>query len=102
MATKARGEGNGGARPAAKRRVTLVAGVGEAGQVVATGDFSGWSQGGVALKRRKDGAWSATLSLEPGEYQYRLLVDGEWRNNPDAERRVGNGYGSENDVLTVA
>lgn len=100
MATKTRGDGDG-AR-VAKRRVTLVARVGEAGQVVATGEFCGWDQQGVGLKRRKDGAWSATLSLTPGEYQYRLLVDGQWRNNPDAERRVANGYGSENDVLTIA
>jgi hypothetical protein len=91
-----------GARAAGKRRVTLVARVGEATDVVATGEFSGWSEQGVGLKRRRDGAWSATLSLPPGEYQYRLRVDGQWRNNPDAERRVGNDYGSENDVLTVA
>jgi hypothetical protein len=81
--------------------VTLVAPIAGAGKVVATGDFTGWSLDNVRLKRRPDGAWSATLQLEPGEYQYRLLVDGQWRNNPAAERRVGNPYGSENDVLVV-
>jgi hypothetical protein len=89
-------------RPPAKRRVTLVVPVGDAGAVVATGDFTGWSTEGVRLKRRPDGAWSVDLSLAPGEYQYRLFVDGEWRNNPAAGRRIANAFGSENDVLVVS
>lgn len=83
------------------RRVTLVVPQLEAADVVATGDFTGWSADGLRLKRRKDGCWSATVSLAPGEHQYRLRVDGEWRNNPGAERRVPNEFGSENDVLVV-
>ncbi len=81
--------------------MTLVAPIASATKVVATGDFTGWSAEGVRLKRRRDGAWSTTLQLTPGEYQYRLLVDGHWGNNPEAERRSGNPYGSENDVLVV-
>jgi 1,4-alpha-glucan branching enzyme len=87
-----------------KRRITLVVpelDAGAARAVVATGDFNGWSGEGVRLKRRRDGCWTATVSLDSGEHQYRLLVDGEWRNNPGAERRVPNGFGSENDVVVV-
>ena len=83
------------------RRVTLVVPRLEAANVVATGDFSGWSAEGIRLKRRRDGCWEAALAVSPGEHQYRLLVDGEWRNNPGAERRVPNGFGSENDVLVA-
>ena len=93
------------ARPApasATKRVTLVATVREAKEVVATGDFSSWSLEGIQLKRRPDGAWAAALQLTPGEYQYRLRVDGRWENNPAAERRAANAFGSENDVLVVS
>ncbi len=71
--------------------------------VIATGDFSGNARSteGVVLKREKGGAWSASILLAPGEYQYRLLVDGRWANNPAAERRIANEFGSENDVLVV-
>jgi 1,4-alpha-glucan branching enzyme len=92
------------ARPApasASKRVTLVATVGEAKEVVATGDFTSWSAEGVRMKRRPDGTWAATLQLASGEYQYRLRVDGRWENNPAAERRAANAFGSENDVLVV-
>jgi len=84
-----------------RKRVTLVATVGGAKEVVATGDFTSWSVEGVRLKSRPDGTWAASLQLSPGEYQYRLRVDGRWENNPAAERRAANAFGSENDILTV-
>jgi 1,4-alpha-glucan branching enzyme len=90
------------ARTPARKRVTLVATVREAKEVVATGDFSSWSAEGVPLKSRPNGTWAASLQLAPGEYQYRLRVDGRWENNPAAERRAANAFGSENDILTVA
>jgi 1,4-alpha-glucan branching enzyme len=85
-----------------RRLVTLVAPVGDASEVAATGDFTGWSKEGMRLRRRPDGAWAVTLQLSPGEYEYRLIVDGRWQNNPGAERHAANPFGSQNDVLVVA
>ena len=96
----ARSTTNSAGRQARKSRVTLVVPIDQAKVVVATGDFTDWSLEGVPLKRRRDGAWAKTLYLAPGRYEYRLLVDGHWGNNPAAEHS-GNPYGSENDVLTV-
>jgi hypothetical protein len=90
----------GAGRPAPKSRVTLVAPIEQASEVVATGDFTDWSHEGITLKRRKDGAWSRTLYLAPGRYEYRLLIDGHWGNNPAAEHS-DNAYGSVNDVIFV-
>jgi 1,4-alpha-glucan branching enzyme len=73
----------------------------DAKRVSVTGDFSGWSEDGIRLVRGREGEWQTTLELEPGEYQYRLRVDGEWRDDESAERRVANPFGSENDVLEV-
>ena len=69
--------------------------------VVLTGDFSGWAPGMVRLDRSTGGAWSGTLELAPGEYQYRLIVDGQWRDHSEARRRVPNPFGGENCVLVV-
>jgi hypothetical protein len=92
----------GATKAPGRKRVTLVATVGSAQEVVATGDFTSWSAEGIPLKSRADGSWAASLQLSPGEYQYRLRVDGRWENNPAAERRAANAFGSENDILTVA
>ncbi len=101
MSPRSTGQAKAPKANGSKRRVTLVVPGLEASDVVATGDFTEWSVEGVRLKRRSDGCWTAALSVTPGEHQYRLLVDGQWRNNPAAERRVANGYGSENDVIVV-
>lgn len=84
------------------KKVLLAAKLGPAAEVLLTGDFNGWNGHPVPLKKAADGTWSATLSLAPGEYQYRLLVDGQWRDHPEAAKRVPNPFGTENCVLTVA
>jgi AMP-activated protein kinase-like protein len=70
-------------------------------EVVITGDFSGWSPDRYPMRKDPDGVWRTRLHLKPGEYQYRLRVDGEWRDDPQAARRVPNPYGGENSVMVV-
>mgnify|MGYP001588743659 CR=1 FL=1 len=73
----------------------------QAKEVVLTGDFTGWALDRVKLQKAQNGEWQTTLVLPPGEYQYRLRVDGEWRDHEQATRRVPNVFGTENDVLVV-
>jgi hypothetical protein len=68
----------------ARKRVTLVATVGKAKEVVATGDFTSWSVEGVRLKNRPDGTWAASCSFAWRE-PVSSAVDGRWENNPAAE-----------------
>jgi 1,4-alpha-glucan branching enzyme len=69
--------------------------------VMLVGDFTQWQQNPVSLKKLKNGVWKATISLPPGTYHYRFLVDGEWRDDPECTLRVGNPYGSHNAVRRV-
>jgi len=73
----------------------------EAGSVLLVGDFTNWQEKPIALKKGPDGLWLTTVMLPPGEYAYRFLVDGEWRNDPACCVRVPNPYGSAN-CLRVA
>lgn len=70
-------------------------------EVVITGDFSGWAPDRFPMRRDPDGVWRTRLHLRPGEHQYRLRVDGEWRDDPQAVRRIPNPYGGMNAVLVV-
>lgn len=81
--------------------VPVVVRAGEGKVVVLTGDFTGWSKEGVPMKSLGDGRYKAQLRLAPGNYQYRLLVDGQWANDQDS-RRVCNPFGTENSVLQVS
>jgi 1,4-alpha-glucan branching enzyme len=85
-----------GARP-----VPFYAGVAAARDVRVTGDFSRWARSGVRLHHDGHGLWSALLSLSPGVYEYRLLIDGEWADHPEAPRRIRNPFGGQNCVMTV-
>lgn len=83
------------------RRVTLVTRLERAENVVVTGDFTKWSTTGLQMVRGQDGEWKVALDLPPGEYQYRLLVDGTWSDHAEAARRIPNPFGCENCVLMV-
>jgi len=71
-------------------------------EVVLTGDFTQWAKDKIRLTPVTSGEWITLLELAPGEYQYRLIVDGEWRDHPEATRRVANSFGTQNCVLIVA
>lgn len=69
--------------------------------VLLAGDFTGWQQAPLALKKDKKGTWKKTVSLPPGRYEYRLLVDGEWRDDPQCANRCPNQFGGQNCVCVV-
>src|SRR5689334_2156000 len=73
----------------------------DAKKVAITGDFNRWAKEGMPLSQSGKSSWRTVLELLPGEYQYRLIVDGQWRDHPEAQKRVPNPFGSENCVLTV-
>ncbi len=70
-------------------------------KVAITGDFNRWEKEGLSLKPDGKGTWRRVLELRPGEYQYRLIVEGQWRDHPEAAKRVPNPFGTENCVLIV-
>lgn len=73
----------------------------DAHEVVLTGDFTGWVTDEVLLTEGPCGQWHTTLLLAPGEYQYRLLVDGCWTDPPGDVPRIPNEFGSCNGILCV-
>jgi 1,4-alpha-glucan branching enzyme len=70
-------------------------------EVRVTGDFTDWVPEGIRLSHDGDGLWRTVLSLEPGEHQYRLLVDGKWKDHAEATGHAANPFGSVNCVLKV-
>ena len=85
----------------AKQKVTFSYEAPDAKAVLLAGDFTDWQAAPVTLKKDKSGVWKTTLSLAPGTYQYRLLVDGEWRDDPNCPHRQGNQFGGQNCVCVV-
>ena len=85
----------------AKQKVIFSFVAPEAQTVLVAGDFTGWQQAPVSLKKGKAGVWKKTVSLPPGKYEYRLLVDGQWLDDPQCPNRLPNQFGGENCVCIV-
>lgn len=72
-------------------------------RVSVAGDFNGWDEDGIILKKLKSGDFSVSVDLEPGkEYRFRYLVDGaRWENDWNADKYLPNPHGSEDSVVVV-
>jgi chromosome partitioning protein len=75
-----------------------------ASDVRIAGDFNGWvPDKGVRSLIEAEGetrVWTKILQLPPGTYQYRYVVDGEWREDPENPERASNEVGRSS-VLVV-
>lgn len=87
---------------ATKKKETFSFNAPDALSVSLVGDFTNWKKQPVNMKKGPDGIWKATITLDPGTYHYRFLVNGEWRDDPECTLRVANPYGGENSVRSVA
>lgn len=75
----------------------------QAENVYLCGEFNTWNESSHPLKRRKDGSFSTTVTLEAGrEYRFRYLLDGErWENDWEADAYLANDFGSEDSVVRL-
>ena len=69
--------------------------------VAVSGDFNNWDPKGLPLKKKRSGIWSVELSLQPGRYEYKFIVDGEWKIDPENKLTSPNPFGTENSVKEV-
>ena len=83
-----------------KKRVTFKLHAPDAQSVSLAGDFNSWNPDSQPLKN-SNGLWKTTMSLSPGRYEYRFLVDGKWQNDPHCASCVPNPFGSENCIITL-
>ncbi len=70
--------------------------------VCLAGTFNAWSPENKPLHCLGGGQWIKDTILEPGTYEYCLVVDGQWMPDPQAAESVPNPYGGRNSVLHVA
>lgn len=57
----------------------------DAKSVYLAGTFNDWSESGTPLKKNRNGNWSTILSLPPGRYEYKFLIDGRWCCSSDSK-----------------
>lgn len=69
--------------------------------VALAGTFNQWQPEQGRMTRQKDGTYRKRLQLEPGQYRYKFVVDGEWVEDPEADGLVPNPFGTSDSIVTV-
>jgi len=71
-------------------------------KVFIAGSFNGWDPTAKQLiDKNGEGLFTATLSLAPGSYQYKFVIDGTWCADPECADWVQNDHGTLNSVKNV-
>lgn len=71
-------------------------------QVYVAGSFNNWNPTANQLHDNPgSGHCKATLRLWPGRYEYKFIVNGEWRMDPNCHEWAKNDLGTLNSVLNV-
>ena len=97
--------GDGAARHARNAKTvkvvfTLPAGI-DADEVALCGEFNAWSNE-TKLTRNGDGSWYTMITVPPGVYRCRYLLDGtRWETARDADGYVANRYGRDDSLIIV-
>ena len=74
----------------------------EARDIRVAGEFNNWRPSERhKLSKKKDGKWGLKIPLMPGKYEYKFIVDGQWREDPEnPNNRIGD-HGQKNSILEV-
>ena len=73
----------------------------DAGAVALVGTFNNWNPRKHPMQRSAAGSWQRSVMLPPGAHEYKFLVDGNWREDPQNSESLPNTFGTRNSVLHV-
>jgi 1,4-alpha-glucan branching enzyme len=69
--------------------------------VFVAGSFNNWDPTAIPMTEKK-GVYRASITLDPGLYEYKFVINGVWTLDPDPERDwTQNGLGTLNSLLRV-
>jgi chromosome partitioning protein len=85
-----------------KRKVVLDFSQQLGNEIKIAGEFNDWvPDDGIETIYEQDGI-KKVFYVSPGDYEYRLVVDGRWKNDPTNPNKVLNTHGVHNSMLHVA
>jgi len=71
-------------------------------KVFVAGTFNGWNPAKHPLKDNPDsGHYKASVRVPSGVHEYKFVVNGEWRMDPNCLEWTANDHGSLNSVISV-
>jgi 1,4-alpha-glucan branching enzyme len=84
-----------------KRKVTFSINSPDAEEVILLGDFNNWNPKKHPMHKDKNGMWVKGVIILPGKYEYKFLVDGQWKEDPQNNQTCPNCFGTYNNVFNL-
>jgi 1,4-alpha-glucan branching enzyme len=84
-----------------RKRVTFSFEAVEAKAIFLAGDFNDWSPKTHPMKNDGKGVWKKAVMLFPEKYEYKFIVDGDWREDPRNDQTCLNCFGTQNSILCL-
>ena len=73
----------------------------DAKEVILTGSFVDWREHDIKMQKIGSQGWRIKMDIPPGIYEYKFIVDGEWKQDPDNKSTVINQYRTLNSILSI-
>lgn len=73
----------------------------DARDVYVTGDFNQWQLNDRSKMDLVEGRWVKMMQLRSGNYKYRFVIDGQWRQDPTNPNYQMNPFGSLDSLLEI-
>ena len=86
---------------APRRSVTFILEDAPGKDVRVAGSFNGWKPEKQLVDKENSRVYSCRMLLEPGTYEYKFVVDGEWKLDEGNPNFAPNSLGTLNSVLVV-
>jgi 1,4-alpha-glucan branching enzyme len=90
--------------PAAKKtvRVSFSVHAEKGSKVFLAGSFNNWDPTAKEMvDKNNTGLYTVTISLAPGSYQYKFVINGTWCADPECSDWVQNEHGTLNSVKQI-
>ncbi|MGB5156612.1 glycogen-binding domain-containing protein [Desulfobacterium sp. N47] len=84
-----------------KRKVTFIIEIQKAEKVSLIGDFNKWNEKTHTMKKENNDVWKKSIFLDPGRYEYKFQVDGQWQTDPNNDQLCQNNFGTYNNYIVV-
>ncbi len=88
---------------AGRRRVCFEVDAEPGSQVCVAGSFNSWNPEAHVLRPAAGaGHFKRIVYLEPGAYEYKFVIDGNWSVDPNCPSFAANNLGTLNSILEVS
>jgi len=84
-----------------RKKVTFSIDLSGAQEVILMGDFNNWNPKKHLMKKDGNGVWNKAVILPPGSYEYKFLVDGHWKEDPQNDQTCLNCFGTYNNIFNM-